>query len=262
MKTTVSIFWGELYGSREVLAQLVSQQLILRYRRTTLGFFWTLINPLLMMSVMAVVFSTLFAADLKTFTIFLFSGMIPWGFFSSVVTQSGASYINNEGLIKKIYLPKVLFPLSIAIALLIDSVLSFFALFAIIIMVGGTLSWALLFTPIAYLLLFFFAFGIGLIMAVATVFFRDLQHVILIAMQGLFFLTPIFYKHDALAGKIGWLVNLNPVVPFIELFRAPLYLTHLPSIDVVLQAIIIDLCTMGLGLLIFFRYEKKIIFRL
>ena len=138
--------------------------------------------------------ATLFKADLKTFAIFLFAAMIPWNFFNSVVTQSGTSFINNEGLIKKIYLPKAIFPLSIAFALLIDSALSFLALFLIIFMIGGSLSWTLLFIPIAYLLLFFFALGVGLIMSVVTVFFRDLQHVILIAMQGLFFLTPILYK--------------------------------------------------------------------
>jgi ABC-type polysaccharide/polyol phosphate export permease len=118
-------FFSELYGNRNVLQQLIAQQLILRYRRTLLGYLWTLINPLLMMSVMAVVFSTLFKADLKTFAVFLFAGMIPWNFFSSVVTQSGTAFINNESLIKKIYLPKAIFPLSIAFALLVDSLLSF-----------------------------------------------------------------------------------------------------------------------------------------
>lgn len=262
MKINVRAFFGELYGSRYVLSQLVSQQLILRYRRTALGYLWTLINPLLMMSVMALVFATLFKADLKTFTVFLFAGMIPWNFFSSVVTQSGTSFINNEGLIKKIYLPKVIFPLSIAFALLIDSALSFLALFAIIIIIGGSLSWVALFIPIAYLMLFFFALGIGLMTSVATVFFRDLQHIILIAMQGLFFLTPILYKHDALAGKVAWLVGLNPVVPFIELFRAPLYQASLPSSSAIFQAMLLSLSAMAIGLLVFLRQEKNIVFRL
>lgn len=244
------------------MRQLVMQQLILRYRRTILGYLWTLINPLLMMSVMALVFSTLFKADLKTFTVFLFAGMIPWNFFSSVVTQSGAAFINNEGLIKKIYLPKAIFPLSIAFALLIDSALSFFALFVIIIMIGGSLSWATLFIPVAYVMLFFFALGIGLVTSVATVFFRDLQHVILIALQGLFYLTPIVYKHDALDGKIALFVSLNPVVPFIELFRAPLYLARLPSSSVILQAVLLTLSAMAIGLFVFLRQEKKIVFRL
>ncbi|WP_300320337.1 ABC transporter permease [Accumulibacter sp.] len=262
MRVNDRSFFGELYNSRNVLQQLVAQQLILRYRRTALGYLWTLINPLLMMSVMAVVFSALFKTDLKTFAVFLFAGMIPWNFFNSVVTQSGSSFINNEGLIKKIYLPKVVFPLSIASALLIDSALSFLALFAIIIAIGGSLSWAVLFTPVAYVLLFFFALGIALIVSITTVFFRDLQHVILIAMQGLFFLTPILYQHDALVGRVGWVVGLNPVVPFIELFRAPLYLARLPSAEVVVQASLLAALAMAIGLLVFQRHQKKIVFRL
>lgn len=262
MNSRITIFLSELYGSRNVLLQLITQQLILRYRRTALGYLWTLINPLLMMTVMAVVFSTLFKADLKTFAIFLFAGMIPWNFFSSVVTQSGTAFINNEGLIKKIYLPKAIFPLSIAFALLIDSLLSFAALFVIIITLGGTLSWSLLFLPLSFALLFLFATSVGLIMSIATVFFRDLQHVILIAMQGLFFLTPILYKHDALAGKVAWLVGLNPVTPFITLFRVPLLEATLPNGNIILQAVAIVACTMTIGLIIFLRQEKKIVFRL
>lgn len=258
-KTT---FFAELYGSKNVLSQLVAQQLILRYRRTALGYLWTLINPLLMMSVMALVFSALFKADLKTFAVFLFAGMIPWSFFNSVVTQSGTSYINNEGLIKKIYLPKIIFPLSISVALLIDSVLSFIALFVIILALDGALSWSLLFIPVSFALLFMFALGVGLIMSIATVFFRDLQHVILIAMQGLFFLTPVLYKHSALEGKVGWLVGLNPVTPFIELFRAPLTQAILPENSVILQCAVLSLLAITIGLLVFLRQEKKIVFRL
>lgn len=257
-----SVTLVELYGSRNVLQQLIAQQLILRYRRTVLGYLWTLINPLLMMSVMAVVFSTLFKADLKTFAVFLFAGMIPWNFFSSVVTQSGAAFINNEGLIKKIYLPKAIFPLSIACTLLIDSLLSFIALFVIILALGGTLSWSLLFLPISFLLLFLFAMGFGLLMSIATVFFRDLQYVIAIAMQGLFFLTPVLYKHDALMGKVAWLVGLNPVTPFIALFRVPLIEATLPSGQVLLQVTTISVVTMAVGLFVFLRNEKKIVFRL
>lgn len=262
MKLGVVGFLSELHGNHNVLSQLVIQQLILRYRRTALGYLWTLINPLLMMSVMAAVFSALFNADLKVFAVFLFAGMIPWNFFNSVVTQSSAAFINNEGLIKKIYLPKIIFPLSVAFALLVDALLSFLVLFLIIIALGGALSWSLLFLPISFFLLFVFALGLGLITSVATVFFRDLQHVIVIAMQGLFFLTPILYKHNALSGKIAWLIALNPVTPFIALFRIPLIDATLPNGSVLLQTIAISVCAMVVGLFIFLSQEKKIIFRL
>lgn len=252
----------EIISYRTVLKQLVRQQLTLRYRRTLLGYMWTLINPLLMMSVTAVVFSALYKVELKTFAVFLFAGLVPWNCFSSIVTQSGSSFIYNEGLIKKIYLPKIIFPLSVSLGVILDSAFSFVALFFIIISIGGHISWSLLFIPIAYALLFFFSMGIALLVSIATVFFRDLQYVINIVMQALFFLTPILYKSDALAGKVAWLIKLNPVVPFIELFRAPLYLAAFPSIYVIIYATALSLASMFCGLLIFSLLEKKIVFRL
>ncbi len=253
---------SELHGSRYVLSQLIAQQLILRYRRTMLGYLWTLINPLVMMSVMAWVFSTLFKADVKTFAIFLFAGMIPWTFFNSVIIQSGTAFINNESLIKKIYLPKIIFPLSIACALLIDSALSFIALFAIMLALGGSFSWALAFLPAAFARLFFFAFGIALIMSIATVYFSYLQHVIIIAMQGLFFLTPILYKKDSVDNWVASLVAINPVAPFIEIFRIPLTQSVMPQTNIILNCIAISVAFFAAGLTIFLHQEKKIVFRL
>lgn len=262
MKSKCLILFTELFSSVNLLRQLVKQQLILRYRRTMLGYLWTLVNPLLMMSLMAIVFSTLFKAELKTFAIVLFAGMIPWNFFSSVVTQSGSAFINNESLIKKIYIPKIIFPLSIALALLIDSLLSFTALFIIIVVVGGPISWALIFLPVSFFLIFIFAMSCGLIMSVATVFFRDLQYVITVAMQGLFYLTPILYKQDALTGKLALLVELNPITPFVAIFRAPLVEGTLPSAYVLFQSVAIVIVTLTISLFVFLNQEKKIVFRL
>lgn len=258
----LSIYLKEIHSYRDVLFQLVRQQLILRYRRTVLGYFWTLLNPILMMTVTAVVFASLFKFELKVFAIFLFSGMIPWNCFNSTVTLSAASLINNEGLIKKIYLPRLLFPISVAIGVLIDSLLSFIALFAIMLVIGAPFSWALLFIPVAYILLFIFGLGIALVISISTVFFRDLQYVIGIGMQALFFLTPILYKSESLAGKVGWLIQLNPLGLYVELFRAPLYTASLPAFGVVLNAFLLALVSLAVGLGVFLRQEKKVVFRL
>lgn len=245
-----------------VLQQLVRQQLILRYRRTALGYLWTLINPLLMMSVTAVVFSTLFKLELKTYAVFLFAGMIPWNYFNSSVVQSGSSFINNESLIKKIYLPKSLFPLSISLGILIDSILSFFALLVIIFVLGGQVSLSLLFIPIAFLLLFFFTFGIALIFSIITVFFRDMQYIVTVAMQALFFLTPVMYNKDMLGGKVAMLVSLNPINPFIEMFRSSLVSGVLPSLWTIGQSALFATISMLIGFAVFIYNEKKIVFRL
>jgi ABC-type polysaccharide/polyol phosphate export permease len=252
----------EVFAARAVLVQLVRQLLILRYRRTMLGYFWTLINPLMMMTVTAVVFANLFKQDLRTFTIFMFAGMIPWNCFSSMVIQSTTAFINNEGLIKKIYLPKLLFPLSVCLALAIDSLLSLIALFAIMFIIGAEPSWSLLFLPIAYCLLFLFGFGIALVASVITVFFRDLQHVIVIAMQALFFLTPIIYEKKSFDGTIAFLLHINPVTPFVEMFRAPLRYGMMPDATTITHAAILSIISLVIGISFFLVQEKKIVFRL
>lgn len=255
-------YLSEIYEFRFVLQQLVRQQLILRYRRTVFGYLWTLFNPLLMMSVTAVVFSTIFKMDLKTYAIFLFAGMIPFTFFSTSITQSGQSLIGNEGLIKKIYIPKLLFPLGISLALLIDSALAAAALFMIILAIGGKLTFALIFIPIAYLLLFLFSFGIALVMTICTVYFRDLQHVVGILMQALLFLTPVFYKPESLQGKVAWLITLNPLTQFVELFRLPIYQGVFPATAVVLQATLFAILSLIAGLWFFRKHEYRVAFRL
>jgi ABC-type polysaccharide/polyol phosphate export permease len=255
-------FISELYSYRAVLNRLVQQQLTLRYRRTALGYFWTLINPLLMMSVMALVFSSLYKTDLKTFALFLFAGMIPWNFFSALVAQSCTSFINNEGLIKKIYLPKLIFPFSLSIALLIDSILSFLALLIIIFILGGQIGMSIIFIPYAFAALWVFTLGVGLVISVFSVFFRDLQHIVVIGLQGLFFLSPILYKSDALSGPIKWLVNLNPISIFIELFRAPLLFNLMPDTTIIATSLMLAIISLLIGLFVFFKWQKSIVFRL
>ncbi len=252
----------EAHQYRDVLWQLVRQFLTLRYRRTLLGYVWTLINPLLMMLVTAVVFSTLFKLDLAGYAVFLFAGMIPWNFFSMSVTQSCTSFIQNEGLIKKIYLPKLIFPLSLVIGMLVDSLLSMAALSLLILPFGGKFSAALLFIPIAYFLLFMFAMGVAMLMSVATVFFRDLQYVIAVLMQAWFFLTPVMYRHDALTGKVAWVVALNPMASFIELFRAPLLQGQLPSMQALGVCAAMGLVSLAVGFWTLVAQEKNIVFRL
>lgn len=252
----------EIKKYQYVLYQLVRQQLILRYRRTLFGYFWTLLNPILMMTVTAVVFSSLFKLDLRTFAVFLFAGMIPWNLFNATVTQSSTAFIYNESLIKKIYLPKILFPLSISLSVLIDSFLSFCALLLIILVIGGKFSVALLFIPVAYFLLFIFCLGIALFISVVTVFFRDIQYVIGIALQALFFLTPVIYKTNSLAGKVGWIVDANPMGLFIDLFRYPIDSGTLPDVHTFLFASFISAISLILGCVFFFSQQNKIVFRL
>lgn len=245
-----------------VLAQLVRQQITLRYRRTFFGYLWTLFNPLLMMSVTAVVFSSIFKMDLKTYAVFLFSGVIAFNLFGTIVTQCGQSLVGNEQLIKKIYIPKLFFPLAVSITLLIDSLLMFVSLFLIILVIGGGISSSLVGLLPAYILLYAFALGIGLMNSIVSVYFRDMLHIITILMQALVFLSPVYYKPDSLGTKVRWLIERNPLTQFIELFRSPIFNATFPATEFYVQASIYAVISLSVGLWFFNKHEQRIIFRM
>lgn len=253
---------NEIKQHRNVLDQLVRQQITLRYRRTFFGYLWTLFNPLLMMSVTAVVFSAVFKMDLKTYAVFLFSGVIAFNLFGTIVTQCGQSLVGNEQLIKKIYIPKLFFPLAVSITLLIDSLLMFASLFFIILMIGGNISVSLVGLFPAYIFLYLFALGIGLITSVVSVYFRDLLHIITILMQALVFLSPVYYKPDNLGGKVKWLIEINPLTQFIELFRSPIYSATFPAIEFYFQAAIYATLSLSAGIWFFNKHEQRVTFRM
>ena len=253
---------AKLLKYQTVMWQLVSQQLTLKYRRTVFGYLWTLINPLITMSITAFVFSSLFKMELKSYVIYLFSGLIAWNCFSAMVTQTSGVFIANEALIKKIYLPKIIFPISQSFGVMIDSFFNFLAMYVIILFVHPVVTSATFFIPISYLILFIFSFGIALSMSIATVFFRDLQYILSILMQGWFFLTPVMYKIDGVSEGAAILINANPVTPFIELFRAPIYLDELPSQASIFVCCLYAFISLVVGVIIFNRYKNIIVYRL
>lgn len=261
MKTMHALL-TEVFTSRSIVFELVRQQLILRYRRTALGFLWTLINPLLMMSITAAVFSRLFHMDIQTYSLYLFAGLIPWNLFTSMLTQSATAYMSNEGLMRKIYIPRLIFPLSTSIGATIDSLLAFISLLLLFLAIGAKITPTAFFLPVAYILLYLFAFGLSVTLSLLSVFFRDLQQIITVSLQALFFLTPVMYKLTDLGGAVAQAVALNPMTHFIELFRAPLYEHSLPSqhsIIVVFFWVSVSLC---IGAISFRRLQSKVIFRL
>jgi ABC-2 type transport system permease protein/lipopolysaccharide transport system permease protein len=248
---------------RFLFYQLIRQYLLVRYRRTYLGFLWTMLLPLLTMTVTSVVFAMITRTPIKDFVPFIFSGLVPWGLFSGMVVQVGSSILNGEGLIRKVYVPTLVFPLSTSVAVLIDSILSMLALLAIVAFFPGTkLGWPLLILPLSLALLFFFSLGIGLICAVLFVFFRDLQHVIGILLQMFFYLTPVVYPIRVVPGKYLWLLNLNPLVFFLDLFRAPLTEGALPSAHALLASVGYAALALLAGLMVFTRFSRRLIFRI
>lgn len=247
-----------------VVQNLVVQELKVRYQRSFLGFVWTLLNPLLMLATLGFVFSHMFKIAGENYPVFLFAGMVPWGFLQASLSDAAMSIINNEGLIRKIYLPKLIFPLARVLIALVTLVFSMGAIFLLLWPLGARPSWSMLALPVAIGLFAAFTLGLSLIVATANTFFRDCGHLISVFLQAWYFLTPIIYPVDGefFPERSRWMLQLNPAYYFIELFHDIVSAGRWPRPELVAMAAVIAVATLGVGYVTFKSQEDKMVFRL
>ncbi len=247
-----------------VVQNMVVQELRVRYQRSFLGFVWTLLNPILMLATLSWVFSQMMAkaSAMEHYALFLFAGMVPWGFLSISLNDCAFSIISNEGLIRKIYLPKLVFPLVKVLIALVTFILTLAALFLLLFPLGARPSFSLLFLPVAISLLAMFALGLGLIVATLNTFYRDCGHLIAVVLQAWYFATPILFPIEQFGPSRQWLLRLNPAFSFIEIFHDILYAGDWPRIGLVATAAAIAVASLGIGYATFKSQEDKMVFRL
>jgi ABC-type polysaccharide/polyol phosphate export permease len=250
----------ELVRFWPVVQNMVVQELRVRYQRSMLGFFWTLLNPMLMMAVMSVVFVKIF--PIERYTVYLFAGMVPWNFLSASLNDCAMCIITNEGLIRKIFLPKLIFPLTRVLINLVTLVLSMGALFLLLGPLGTRFTRPMLLLPVAIVLFAAFVLGLGLIVATTNTFFRDCGHLVSVFLQAWYFATPIFYKTSLFPEELQWRFWLNPAFPFIRLFQAIIFDGEWPASNTLLVAAGIASASLGIGYAAFKCHEDKLVFRL
>ncbi len=243
-----------------VIQNMVVGELRVRYQRSILGFVWTLLNPLLMMATLSWVFSQL-VTEIKNYPLFLFAGMVPWICLSGSLNEAAFCIIQNEGLIRKIYLPKVVFPLARVLINLLTFVLSLAAMFLLLLPMGARLTPSIVLLPVVIGLFGVFTLGLSLIVATANTFFRDTGHLVSVFLQAWYFATPILYPIEKLHGE-QWKLHFNPAYYFIELFHAVLYTGEWPRVSLVVAATLIAAASLGIGYAIFKSHEDKMVFRL
>jgi ABC-type polysaccharide/polyol phosphate export permease len=251
----------ELLRFWPVLQNMVVSELRVRYQRSILGFFWTLLNPILMMVILSLVFSGL-NPEIRNYPLFLFAGMLPWIFLSTCLSDSSMCIVLNEGLIKKIYVPKLIFPLARLLVSLVTFLLSLVAMFVLIWPLGGRLSPSFVFLPLAIGLLAVFVLGLSLMVATANTFYRDCGHLVSVFVQAWYFLTPILFPIGRFPENIRWRFRLNPAFYFIELFHQIIVAGCWPQIGLVAAAFVISMGSLGIGYVIFKSQEDKMVFRL
>ena len=255
---------AELLRYRQLVALLVVRELKVRYKRSLFGLLWTMLNPLLLMVVYTVVFSTIMKSPQRNFAIFLLSGLLPWLFFSVAVLQGLTSILVNQELIRKVRLPQAVFPLSVVGSNLVNFTLSLVPLFLLMAFLRQPFTAALLFLPLGILILTVFTSGVTLLFATFTVFFRDVRHLAEVALQMLMYLSPVFYDLQMLGQHDAWwfrafrlLLRVNPLSYLLELVRDPVYYGRLPSLQTLGIASASALAALVLGFAVFRRLSPR-----
>ena len=247
---------------KELLRNLVARDLKVRYKRSMLGFFWVILNPLLMLLVLDMVFSGVFKVSTKNYTAYLLSGIILWNFFSQSTSTSVSSLIGNSTLIKKVYIPKAVFPLSVVLSAVVNFLFSLIPLFFICYLTGATVGRQIYLLPLIVLLVGLFAFGIALLLSTLTVFFHDTTYIYEVLLLAWMYLTPVFYPESIIPRKFLFAFHLNPFYYFMEIFRCAIYLDAPDVIGQFLIALLFSLITLAIGWFAYSRYKDRIVYYL
>ena len=234
-----------------LLFELVHRDLTVRYKRSFLGFFWTMLHPLLLMLIFAIVFSTLFEGRTPHYETYFLSAYVAWSFFAQTVIGAMTSVAWNGPLMKRVRVPLSLFTLSTTVSGLVNLCLSLIVLCAIMLATGAPLHRELLFLPVSLLLLSVFTFGVSLACTAVSVFFGDVREMVQAGLPALMYLTPIIYPIAIVPERFRWLIQLNPLVYIVAIVRDPIYYGILPSPRTMLIAVVASVGSLAIGWIVF-----------
>jgi ABC-type polysaccharide/polyol phosphate export permease len=262
-------------GSRELVVNLTLRELRSRYKKSVLGWSWSLLNPIAAVVIYTIVFGVFLKVEpptgkpsgLHSFVLFLLCGLIPWNFVAGGLTQTLDALVVNANLIKKVYFPRELLVVSTIGALLATFGIELGVLCVIFLIAGNMiLPWI----PVALLLVAMLAgmmLGFGMVLAVCNVYFRDVKHFVNIALQALFYSAPIVYpitlvpEHREVLGvnvPVLFIYELNPLARFVEAFRSVLYDLRFPSLGTIAYLLAWTAGSLAFGLFVFRRLEPRV----
>ncbi|MCC8135385.1 MAG: ABC transporter permease [Ruminococcus sp.] len=247
----------EIYDYRQMIFSLVRKDLRGRYKGSVLGFLWTFINPLLQLVVYTIVFSFILPTSIDKYYLYLFVGLIPWIFFSSSITGGSSSIVAQKDLVKKIYFPRQVIPISYVTSCFVNMLLCFVVIFIVIIISGiGVNPVALLCLPIIMIVEYILALGMALLASAITVYFRDLEHILGILTMAWMYMTPIMYDKSIVPEELLPVFNLNPMTHVIECYRAVLYYKKVPELESLLSSLGLGILFLVLGHFVFLKLQK------
>lgn len=252
--------FSEIYTNRELIWSLALKDLRVRYKRSALGFIWALLNPLMMMVILTVVFSTVAQLPVQKYAVFLISALLPWTFFAQSLSYSVESLVGNGELLKKVRVAKSVFPVAAVISNVLNFLFSLAPLVLILIILRFPFHWTWIFLPVPLLALILFTAGCGFFFAAANVFYRDVSHIVQIVLSGWFYLSPVMYAPEFLPHKYYWFFRMNPMLYLLNEFRMAIYYGQLPSMRSVALTMAIGAGFLIAGYAYFRRSENSFVY--
>ena len=254
----------KLFRYKELIKTLVSRNLKARYRNSILGYAWTWLDPLMMMLVFILVFDVLLRSGVENFPLYLLCGLIPWTFFSNTIINSVGSITSNAGLIKRVYYPREIFPLTLTLTHGVNMLLSCLVLIPVILFFGIDFTQKILLFPIIITFLFFFTFGLSLLFSVMNVFMRDMMHIVPLIIRVWFFSTPIFYAVENRVPErlLDIYMFLNPMAVMLSLFRAAFMNYNVPKPQHIAVALLVSMLMFIVGYIFFKKNEDLMVKRI
>lgn len=259
----MSVF-KNLYNYRELIKTSVQKDIGGKYKHSFLGVLWSFINPLLQITVYAIIFPLIMgdSSTYKDYTVFMVCGLIPWTYFSTVLNRSSFVMIENGNILKKVYFPREILPFSLVVSETVNFLISCIIIIAFILIKGFGISKYVLFFPLILLTQFVLLLGIALILSSVTVYFRDLQHFVGVLLQLYFYATPIVYsvdtiKNSPMGSKFLWVLKYNPMTYIINGYRDIFYNQTMPDLKSLGILFLIGIALLIIGYAIFNKLQKK-----
>ena len=245
---------------KDLIKELVSRDIKLKYRRSFLGYIWSVLNPLLIMIVMTVVFSAMFKRNIENYPVYLLCGRMMYEFMTTSTNGAMRSVTGNASLLKKTYIPKYIFTIAKVTSCLIDFVFTLGALFIVMLATGAKFHWQLVMMPLVILQIYIFCCGLGFLLAQLHVFFRDIQYIYKAITTAWMYLTPIFYPLEQLPDVVQLLVkSVNPMYYYVAQFRDIVLYGQVPGPRIFWGGWIIAFVMLFIGVCSFKKHKDKFI---
>ena len=244
-----------LYNYRELLKTNVKKEIRGKYKNSFLGVLWSFLNPLLQIVVYAVVFQLILKNTKENYAIFI-CGLIPWTFFSSAISRAAFTMVENGNIIKKVYFPREILPISIVTSEAVTFLISTLIIIGFVVFGGIGISKYIIFYPLVLLAQYLLLIAISFIVSSISVYVRDLQHLIGVVLQLLFYATPIVYAAEAIPDNFKWMLNINPMTYVINAYRDIFYNQTMIDVVPLLILIAVSIVACIIGYLIFNKLQK------